>query len=88
MLSVIGAVTYKILRNIVSPDKPADMFANLVEALMKHYSPVPLEILERFKFHNQVRRPGELVSWYVAQLHSLSEFCNFGDTLDLTFAIG
>ena len=75
-LSVVGASTYKILRNIVSPDKPADKtFPELVEALLRHFHLKPSEIVKRFKFHSRVRKPGE------SQLRSLTEFCNFGDSL-------
>ncbi len=83
-LSVVGAATYKVLRNIVSPDKPGDKtYAVLVEVLSKHFKPAPSEIVERFKFHSRVRNPGESVATYLAELRSLSEFCNFGDMLEV-----
>ena len=83
-LSVLGAATYKVLRKIVSLDKPGDKtYAALVEALSKHFKPAPSEIVERFKFHSRVRNPGESVATYLAELRSLSEFCNFGDTLEV-----
>jgi len=83
-LSVVGAATYKTLRNIVSPAKPGDKtYAALVEALSKHFNPKPSEIVERFKFHSRVRKPGESVATYVAELRALTEFCNFGDTLEV-----
>jgi hypothetical protein len=37
--------------------------------------------MERFKFHNRSRKPGESVATFVAELRSLTEFCNFGTTL-------
>ena len=83
-LSIIGAATYKILRNLVSPVKPGDKsYAQLVDALSKHYKPIPSEIIERFKFHNRFRRAGESVGTYVAELRCLSEYCNFGGTLEV-----
>lgn len=49
LLSVVGAATYKILR------KPGEKsYAELVEALSKHFKPTPSEIGERFKFHPRV----------------------------------
>ena len=59
LLTLIGGATYKTLRNLVSPDKPGDKsYAQLVEALNKHYKPVPSKIVERFKFHSRNRKPG------------------------------
>ena len=38
-LSVIGPTPYKLLRNLVAPEKPADKkFHDLVAVLTKHYS--------------------------------------------------
>ena len=48
-LSVIRLSTYKILRNLPTPAKPADKtFAELVFVLSRHYKPKPSEIMERF----------------------------------------
>ena len=83
-LSVVGASTYKILRDLVTPVKPAEKpLAELLAALAKHFNPKPSEIVERFKFHSRVRKPGESVAKYVAELRSLTEFCNFGNSLEL-----
>jgi len=42
----------------------------------------PSEIVECFKFHSCVRRVGESIATFVSELRSLSEYCNFGGTLD------
>ena len=82
-LSVIGSSTYKILRNLLTPAKPADKtFAELVSVFSRHYKPKPSEIMERFKFHSRDRKPGKSVATYIAELRSLTEFCNFGDSLE------
>ena len=82
-LSVIGACTYKTLRNILSPAKPGEKeYSELVDKLSKHFRPAPSEIVERFKFHSRSRKPGESVATFVAELRSYAEFCNFGDTLE------
>ena len=54
----------------------------LVDVLTKHYSPPPSEIVQRFKFHSRFRQPGETVASFVSEMRLLSEFCNFGVTLD------
>ena len=82
-LSVVGPMTYKTLRNLLAPAKVGDKsYAECVEVLNSHFSPVPSEIVERCKFHSRYRRPGESVSTFVAELRRLSEFCNFGDVLE------
>ena len=81
-LSVVGPATYKTLRNLVSPAKPGDKtYDELVEVLAKHYKSTPSEIVEHFKFHSRFRKAGESVATFVAELRCLSEFCNFGESL-------
>jgi hypothetical protein len=49
LLTVMGVATYKVLRNILLPAKPGEKtYAELVEALSKHYRPTPSEIVERY----------------------------------------
>ena len=82
-LSVIGSSTYKTLRNLLSPNKPGEQsYTDLVETLCKHFKPAPSEIVERFRFNSRVRRQGESVAAFVAELRALAEFCNFGATLE------
>ena len=79
LLTVIGPTTYQLLRSLMAPDKPGNQsYANIVEVLTKHFRPTPSEIIERYKFHR-----GESVATYVSELRRLSEFCNYGDTLEV-----
>ena len=71
LLSVMGAPTYKILPNVVSPSKPGGENVRR-SGRNTHFKPKPSEIVERFKFHSCVRKPGESVATYVAELRSLS----------------
>ena len=81
-LSVIGSATYKILRNLLSPAKPGEKsYADLVDT-SKHFKPAPSEIVECFRFNSRVRKPGESIAAFIAELRALAEFCNFGDTLE------
>ena len=49
--SVIGAKTYKVLSDLLSPDKPGKNYSTeLSKTLENHYSPNPSEIIERFHF--------------------------------------
>ena len=38
--------------------------------------------MQRFRFNSRTRKPGELVATYIAELRTLAEYCNFGDTLE------
>ena len=51
--------------------------------MANHFKPTPSEIVEQFKFHSCFRKQGESVSTFIAELRSLSEYCNFGDTLEV-----
>ncbi len=83
LLSVCGAPTYKLIRNLVVPAKPADKtYKELVELVQKHHNPTPSAIVQRFKFNSRVRRQGETISEFVAALRQLTEHCAFGETLD------
>ena len=43
---------------------------------------MPSVIVQRFNFHTRACKSGENVSTYVSELRKLSEYCNFGDTLE------
>lgn len=81
-LSVIGASTYGLLRSLVAPDKPgAKTYAELVKVLKDHFSPKPIVIAERFRFHKRNQQEGESVTQYIAVIKQLSEHCEFGTHL-------
>ena len=82
-LTLVGPKTYKLLRSLIHPATPNDKsYAELVEALTKHFKPTPSEIVQRFRFNTRSRKPGETVAQYVSELRALAEYCNFGDTLE------
>ena len=82
-LSVIGAATYKVLRNLISPEKPGDKSLDELETVLEqHYSPPPSETVQRFKFNSRTRKPGESVANFIAQQRALAEHCNYGATLE------
>lgn len=47
-----------------------------------HHQPRPSTIVQRFNFHTRTQKPGETISDFVAQLRKLSEYCEFGNTLE------
>ncbi|XP_053724301.1 uncharacterized protein LOC128760685 [Synchiropus splendidus] len=80
--SVVGASTYSLMRNILSPDRPKDKtYQELVNLLKNHFDPKPSEIVQRYKFDSRSRMPGESVMDFVAELRRVAQDCNYGDTL-------
>ncbi|XP_031550706.1 tetratricopeptide repeat protein 13-like [Actinia tenebrosa] len=81
-LSIIGPATYSALRNIISPSKPAEKtYEELVAVLRNRFAPTKSQTVQRYKFHLRVRREGEKIADYVADLRKTAESCNFGDSL-------
>jgi hypothetical protein len=84
-LAIVGAKTYGLLKNIVSPQKPAELtYEQILDHLNRHLNPKPSIIAERFRFHKRDQRSSESIMTYVAELRKLSIHCNFGDNLNDT----
>ena len=82
-LTVIGPGPYKLLRSLLSPEKPSDKtYEQLAKKLADHYNPAPSEVMQRFRFNSRTRKPGESVAAFVADLRRLTEYCNYSATLD------
>ena len=83
LLTVCGPSTYQLLKSLLQPASPADKtYDELVQTLNNHFSPVPSSIVQRFKFNTRIRKSGETVAIYVAELKALGEHCGFGDQLN------
>ena len=83
LLTVCGPATYKLVRNLVAPKKPAEVsYADLVALVKEHITPAPSVIVQQFKFHTRVQQAGEPVAAFVAGLRQLTEHCAFGGSLD------
>ena len=69
LLSACGPVTYRVIRDVLTPEAPTDVALDvLIEKMSKHFQPTPSEIVQRFRFNTRVRSPHETVATYVAQL--------------------
>ena len=65
-LSVCGKTTYRVIRNLVNPDKPADKsFKEIRDTLNDHYDRKLCEIVQSFQFHSRHHLPSETVEDYV-----------------------
>ena len=77
-LSSVGATTYTLLRDLVSPEKPKDKTLDaLFKVLENHYSPAPLVIVERYNFNKCLQTSSESVSEYISVLRKLATHCKF-----------
>ena len=73
-LTVIGAETYSLLRNLMAPEKPSSKpITDLISILKKHLNPQPIVIAERFKCYERNQQPDE----YLDALRKLTEYCEF-----------
>ena len=78
-LSVVGAKTYGPLRSLMAPEKPGEKtYKDIMDALQGHFSPKPLVIAERFRFHTRNQQEGESVTQCIAVIKKLSKHCEFG----------
>ena len=59
LLSLIGPETYSLLRNLVSPNRPADKtYKEIVQALQNYFAPKPSSTVQRSMFNSSIRREG------------------------------
>ena len=71
-----------MIRNLVAPKKPTEeSFTDIVSLVKAYHQPRPSTIVQRFHFYTRIQKPSESVSEFVAQLRKLSEYFEFGDTL-------
>ena len=93
LLALIGASTYRILKDLLAPAKPSTKtYAELVTALRDHFSPPTLTLAERFQFGIRNQKVGESITEFATALRALTAKCEFGtfldDALSLRFVCG
>ena len=72
-----------MVKSLLAPKKPTEVeFKEIVKQMTAHYHPTPAATVQRFQFHSRSRKPGESVATYVSELKKLSEYCEFGTSLD------
>ena len=82
LLSVCGAKTYRVIRDLVAPAKPTDIsYDDIVSLVQKHFNPKPVVTIQRFKFNSRSRQEGESVATFVAALRHLAIHCEYGVSL-------
>ena len=72
------------MKRFVQPSTPKEKtYTELKEYFEKVLLPKPSSIVQHFKFNTRIRKSGESIATYVAELRAIGEHCDFGDTLDL-----
>ncbi|XP_065089187.1 uncharacterized protein LOC135710514 [Ochlerotatus camptorhynchus] len=83
LISVIGADTYRLLRDLCHPDSPKDKsYVELCAMLAKQFLPEITIFRERSKFYRAEQQRGEDVKTWYARLKNLSVNCKFGEHLE------
>lgn len=74
---------YGVLRNFLAPERPKDKsFVEVKELLISHYSPKPILVAERAKFHCRNQHESKTVAQFVVELKRLTLKCEFGTFLE------
>ena len=77
---------YGVLRNLLAPERPKDKsFVEVKELLISHYSPKPILVAERVKFHCRHQHESKTVAQFpqfVVELKRLALKCEFGTFLE------
>ena len=78
LLSCIGAPTYALLSDLVSPAAPrTKSFDDIASILQNHVEPKRVIIAERFHFHKPDQAAGETIADFDAALWKLATHCEF-----------
>ena len=72
-----------MLKGLTVSSKPGEKsFDELKQLMLHHQNPRPNMIAERFKFNSRVRHANESVSMFVAELRKLTEYYEYGESLN------
>ena len=57
LFSMVGAATYKLIKNLLAPTKPTEAsFKDIVKLLMEHYQPKLSRVVQRYLFNSRIRK--------------------------------
>ena len=83
LLTSCGIECYRLFKGLTTPRKPVDKtFIELVTLMTNHENPKRNPIAERFVFNMRNRKLGESISQYMAELRRLSQYSEYGDSLE------
>ena len=83
LLTSCGIECCRLFKGLTTPRKPVDKrFIELVTLITNHENPKRNPIAERFVFNIRNRKLGESISQHMAELRRLSQYCEYGDSLE------
>ena len=83
LITGLRASHYQVLKNLLSPDKPADKpYAAVIKVMNEHFGGKKNARVERAKFRSVVRLTDETVQSYAVRLKQAARYCEFGVNLD------
>ena len=86
LLHHVGQDNYNVICDCdkITPAAPQDQkYDEIITTLRLHFDPIPLEIVENYRFLLRKQQVGETMKVYLAALRKLSIRCNFGTYLDI-----
>lgn len=79
LLSCMGATTYKIVRDMVSPALPsAKSYDDICAVLALYYSPQVVVLKERKNFYATIKQNNETCAQWLARVRHMAALCKFG----------
>ena len=85
LLASMGSTASTLLSDLLAPSKISDStvtYDKMKTTLIDHYKSQHLEMAERAQFYNATQLPDENAAQFFSRLKRLSEYCNFGSSLD------
>ena len=84
LFSVCNPATYQLICSLVSPKKLTELlkFEEIVDIVQLHHDPKSSVIVQQIQFNTCNHHARESTAVYVAKIRSLSEHCNFWNTLN------
>ncbi|XP_071056467.1 uncharacterized protein [Onthophagus taurus] len=84
LLNILDEDAYKLLFDLVSPEKPEDKtYPDLVAVLSSHFQPQKSAFAARYQFYSAKKEVAETAKQWAARLRGLAVSCEFGAELQV-----
>lgn len=84
LLTVIGAASYSVLRDLCDPDLPSVKdYGVLTKLLHDQFAPKIMVFRKRTEFHNLMQKPDETVGDWYRRIKNMASHCKFGANLEI-----
>lgn len=84
LLTVIGAASYSVLRDLCDPELPSvKEYAVLAKLLHDQFAPKIMVFRKRTEFHNLTQKADETVGDWYRRIKNMATHCKFGGNLEM-----